>query len=217
MAVLAGGVITAQYMLRCRINSERFDYELTEGEGSKIILAWKDKQAVLPGLTPMPTPELAPPESSQDFNLAVAAVNQGDWPVAEQRLAGLLAGGSPPMLANYLHGIALRRLGRPAEAATAYNAYLALSPTSKFKYSAAVELAYLLLPEKNFGAQKAEKACGPILEGYATIADPRIRTLAIQGLRAIYKGRAIEEDRKGNKAAAAEYQSRLKGLIKPAP
>lgn len=218
MALVAVIVLVLQFNLSRQMDHSKFSYDLQLNEKKGVEIVWKDSRtpvsAVQATLQPNATPvqEVISQEKDLIFDSAVAAVNRNEWVDAERLLSEVTKRPTPPMLSHYLYGYTLRRLNRPKEAIRAYETYLSLSPTSKFKFSAAVELAFLLLPEPNVGALKAEQIAAPTLESYGAIADERVRSLAIQGLKAIYKGRAIEEGRLQHAERVADYQKKLKDL-----
>jgi hypothetical protein len=215
-----GLVAIALLCLQCTIGnwvtSSSFTWSQVPQKDGTWATVWSDNR-VTPQIVSRVTPsqklhgEAVSESRDRQFDKAVTAINSGNWLDAEESLSRVISGPNPPTLALYLQGFTLKRLDRKPAATTAYESYLALSPTSKYRYSAAIELAYLLLPEVQ-GAKKAEEIAGPVLSSYNAIADPEIRPLAIQALKSIYRGRAIEETRIGNQSSAVEYKQKVEKL-----
>ena len=90
-------------------------------------------------------------ESEAKFDLAVQAVNDGNWTLAEGRLLDYASAYPGRPMADYLLGFVRRRGGDRDGAMKSYVKFLAEEKLghSKYRFDAAIELAYLSSQVKN--------------------------------------------------------------------
>ena len=151
----------------------------TKDDGAEVV-HWfiKGKQPILIALLPTPIPsELPTPiyqpqvdstfqqaDLEEKYDIAVKAVNSGEYQKAQNYLQAYLKIDPSRQVAYYLLGYVQRRIGEINLARESYWTFLGLNPTSKFKFSAAAELVYLMSQKNNGCIESVKKLKGILFD-----------------------------------------------------
>jgi hypothetical protein len=133
-------------------------------------------------------------ERDAKFFDAVTDVDAGRYADAETKLKDVVAHDPQRHLALYMLAYSQRRLTKTAEATLTYENYLGVAGDSKYRASAAIELAYLYLRQHK--ALKAQAFLGPLLTDFESMKDPETKARADKAWKRVLE--AAKQERKSH-------------------